>query len=803
MVTATRRAQSTTDVPYNISATTGEQLERAGITDFTKLARSVPGLVFTESGARDSGLNSGLIIRGLNVSGSGNTDLISIASPTVSTYVGETPMFVNLHLKDIERVEILRGPQGTLYGSGSLGGTIRYIPNRPDFEEFSGEVATRLGYTSHASGMNSDTYLTLNVPVTDNFAIRAVAGYVEDQGFVDANSLVTFNDAGHVRANNGTDPVADGKFPGLDFDDPSYLTGPFMTYPGNKFQPRFHSKGDANDSDITHARITAAWDVTENVSARLMYQRQEDNAGARQAVNEDNEFAGEWAHNAHVLEELEREVELFALDLEAELGFATLSAHASQYSNDADYVSDQTPVYVNQGFYTGAYYANVPIDVQYGPYETRDEGTSVEVRLASNGDGAIDYVVGAFWLKQEASALQSDIAPGVYPALSDYFGSTVSSPEGFLPDQSFWQKVQPEFEDRALFGELTWHINDAWQVTAGARMFDQTFDIRNDLYLLGCGSYCDAVDLDPLSPLAGLGYNPSVSSQDFDDTIFKLNTSYDVGEDMMVYFTWAEGFRHGGANAIVENQDSALADDLGLKSYEPDIATNWEVGLKGDVLDGRMNFTATLFLIEWEDMQVFAFTDGSGVPIVVNANESESRGLEFESTYAISDNFIGRFGFTYTDAELTEDFATPGDALIGYKGDPLPGVPELTLNFTLDYTQVFSNGMEIAYRLNGAYIDEVVTDFNEDAPNYTESDSNLIMDASAVLYASQWEVALFIDNLTDEKALGNGRSPNFFGAFDYDGHDGTPFSAHSANGFYEFQYVARPRTVGVGVKYRF
>ncbi len=125
MVTATRRAQSTTDVPYNISATTGEQLERAGITDFTKLARSVPGLVFTESGARDSGLNSGLIIRGLNVSGSGNTDLISIASPTVSTYVGETPMFVNLHLKDIERVEILRGPQGTLYGSGSLGGTIR------------------------------------------------------------------------------------------------------------------------------------------------------------------------------------------------------------------------------------------------------------------------------------------------------------------------------------------------------------------------------------------------------------------------------------------------------------------------------------------------------------------------------------------------------------------------------------------------------------------------------------------------------------------------------------------------------
>ncbi len=802
-VTATRRAQTTTDVPYNISAQTGEALEKAGITDFTKLARSVPGLVFTESGPRDSGLNSGLIIRGLNVSGSGNTDLISYAAPTVSTYVGETPLFVNLHLKDIERVEILRGPQGTLYGSGSLGGTIRYIPKSPDFEEFYGEVSTRLGYTEHASGMNSDTYLTLNVPITDSFALRAVAGYVEDQGFIDQNSIVTLNEAGHIIAADGSDPIAEGRYPGLSFEDTSNLSGPFMAFPGNKFRPAFSSKSDANDSEIKHARVSAAWNVNDRVSTQLTYQRQKDDVGARQAVNRDNEYAGEWAYNGHILEELEREVELLALDLEADLGFADLSAHASHYKNDADYASDQTSIYVNQGFYTSAYYAHTPIDVQFGPYETRDKGDTVEIRLTSNGDGAFDYVLGAFWLKQEFSALQSDIQPGVYETLTDYFGSTVSSPEGFLPDQSFWQKVQPEFEDKAIFGELTWHISDAWQVTGGFRSFDQTFDIRNDLYLLGCGTYCDAVDIDPLSPLVGLGYNPSNSSQDFSDTIFKFNTSYDVGDDLMAYFTWAEGFRHGGANAIVENQDSPLADSLGLKEYDSDLATNWEVGLKGNVLDGRMNFTASLFLIEWEDMQVFTFTDGSGVPIVVNANEAESKGLELEATYAFTANFVSRVGLTYTDAELTKDFTTPGEALVGFKGDPLPGVPEITANLTLEYNHALENGWETAYRLNAAYIDEVETDFNAFAPNYTRSDSNTIVDISAVLYSDSWEVSLFVDNVTDEEALGNGRSPNFFAAFDYAGHDGTPFSPHSDNGFYLFEYIARPRTAGIGLKYRF
>ena len=803
VVTATRRAQSTSDIPYNISAATGEQLEKAGVTDVTKLARNIPGLVFTETGPRDSGINSGLIIRGLNVSGSGNTDLVSIASPTVSTYIGETPMFVNLLLKDIDRVEILRGPQGTLYGSGSLGGTIRYIPNRPEMQEFYGEVATRLGNTKHASGINSDTHAVFNVPLSDNFAFRTVFGYKKDQGFVDQNSIVSLNDRGHILANNGSDPVADGNFPGLDFADTSALSGPFMTFPGNKYQPAFHSRSDANDSEIKHLRLGFSWDISDDVNALFTYHRQDVEAGGRQAVNPDNEFAGDMAYNGHILEEMEREIELFALDIEADLGFASLSGNLSHYTNDADLASDQTPVYVNQNFWTAGYYANTPLDVAYGPYENREEGTSAEIRLASTGNGPLDYVVGVFWLNQELSALQSDVMPGIYESLSDYFGSTVSSPEGFLPDQSFYQKVAPEFEDLAFFGELTWHITDDWQVTGGARIFEQSFEISNDLYLLGCGSYCDAADIDPMSPLVGLGYNPSVSKQDFDGEVFKFNTSYDINDEMMLYFTWAEGFRHGGANAIVENQDSPLADSLGLKQYEPDEATNWELGIKGYAFDSRLNFTLAAFLIEWEDMQVFTFTDGSGVPIVVNASEAESRGIEFESTLALTDNLIGRFGFAYTDAELTEDFATPGDALIGYEGDKLPGVPELTANLSLEYSAPLSNGWEWLARVGAVYIDEVETDFNIDAPNYTVSDSNTIVDLSAAFYSEDWELRVFVDNVTDERAAGNARSPNFFSAFDYDGHDGTPFSDHSNNGFYLFEYIARPRTAGIGLKYRF
>jgi iron complex outermembrane recepter protein len=152
VVTATGREQNVQDIPYNISAISGELISNANITDAADLMRAIPGVAVVDRGYRNSGVINGVMIRGLNVDGAALGDYSLSAVPTVSSYVNSTPLYANFVLKDIDRVEVLRGPQGTLYGSGSLGGTVRYIMNAPQLEEFSGHVGATLSQVEGSDG---------------------------------------------------------------------------------------------------------------------------------------------------------------------------------------------------------------------------------------------------------------------------------------------------------------------------------------------------------------------------------------------------------------------------------------------------------------------------------------------------------------------------------------------------------------------------------------------------------------------------------------------------------------------------
>ena len=154
IVTATARKQSVQDIPYNISAMQGDELTAQNITTEADLLRSMSGVSVIDRGYRNSGTVNSIIIRGLNVDSGANGDIALSAVPTVSTYVDNTPMYANFVLKDIERVEVLRGPQGTLYGSGALGGTVRYITQKPSFEQFSGEIKGDVSRTNGSEGEN-------------------------------------------------------------------------------------------------------------------------------------------------------------------------------------------------------------------------------------------------------------------------------------------------------------------------------------------------------------------------------------------------------------------------------------------------------------------------------------------------------------------------------------------------------------------------------------------------------------------------------------------------------------------------
>ncbi len=171
-VTATRREQTIQEIPYNISAVSGEELARANVYDSVEALRYMPGISMADRGYRNAGMAESIIIRGINVDRGVNGDVPVAAPPTVATYVDNTALYGSLILKDLQRIEVLKGPQGTLYGSGSLAGNVRYIMNKPDMEAFSGRASVGFGVTHGSSGNNFNPDLLMNIPLGDTFAVR-------------------------------------------------------------------------------------------------------------------------------------------------------------------------------------------------------------------------------------------------------------------------------------------------------------------------------------------------------------------------------------------------------------------------------------------------------------------------------------------------------------------------------------------------------------------------------------------------------------------------------------------------------
>ncbi len=245
VVTATRRALSAQDIPISITAVTGAALDQAGIQDISGLAHSVAGVNFTDKGPFGGVNGSTLIIRGLNSEATGGQlALASPVIPPVATYVDDTPLFVNLRLLDLDHVEILRGPQGTLYGSGSLGGTIRFVQNAPDPGGFDAKGEVTLSKTEHTHALNEDVNGMVNLPFSDTFAVRLNASWTDDAGFINQPNLYVLDPSG----------------------------APVSAEPGNLFSPPVkYSKDGVNAYQYRTARVAALWKPNEDFKALLSY----------------------------------------------------------------------------------------------------------------------------------------------------------------------------------------------------------------------------------------------------------------------------------------------------------------------------------------------------------------------------------------------------------------------------------------------------------------------------------------------------------------------------------------------------
>ena len=801
VVTATRRAVEAQDVPISITAVTGAELEQSGIEDISSLAHSMAGVNYTDKGPFSGVNGSTLIIRGLNSEGTaGQLALASPVIPPVATYVDDTPLFVNLRLQDLDHVEILRGPQGTLYGSGSLGGTIRFVQNAPDPRGFDAKAAVTISDTQHTHAPNEDVNGMLNLPIADTFAVRLNAGWSYDAGFINQPNLYVLDGTG----------------------------APAPAEPGNLFSPpKKYAQDGVNEYDYRNARIAALWKPNEDFHAQLSYFYQLSTAGgfpsaatSTLAYNQPILAANQLPpttppllpqlYNAPVpagvdslssatnsLESTNDRVDLGALALEYDLGFASLTsdtswAHHNNHTND-----DLTALYSNFFFYQNFYGQNPRTFIQ-GSDQLDDKVVSQEFRLASKTGGFFDWVGGLFYKDQKTFIQEHEF----YPGYNDYYNacSAVTPPYpqpdgsshnpsvcGFgeygpetgttsvfgipiVKDQAYIGDIHTHFKDLAAFGELTAHLTSAWSLTGGLRVFKQNLTQSQQTGLLFDGPDFAA--------------NKSLSDE-WRRALGKVNTAYQLNKSNLVYATYSQGFRRGGVNALPSSElGGSYTTPPALTRLQPDTADNYEIGVKGTV-QNRFRYSAAIYDIQWHNIQEGVQLTPLVLPAALNIGEAYSRGLELEFYGNLTRHLSSQLDYTYDQTKLTSlnplfvvpNVSVPPPAI----GSPLPGTPKGSLAISLDYGHVEFAGGDWRYSISGHYQSAVIPALSATVPTvggYTMLDTRLSF------ARSHWIATLFVNNLSNNLGISAYSDPAIFG--------------NRAQAI-----VSQPRTFGLTVGYSF
>ena len=746
IVTATRRAENILDVPYNITAVSGAQIEKANVFDSVELLRSIPGVATVDRGQRNSSVVNGIRIRGLNVDSSALGDYAISAVSTVSTYVDDTPVFANLLLKDIDRVEVLRGPQGTLYGSGALGGTVRYVLTEPQLDTTSAKVAGTFSQVNGSDGVGLAGDVTFNVPIGQTFAVRGNLSRADYPGITDYVNLYRLDSSGIPVAPNGVlDPAAS-----------------------------YYRKKDADTVDIWYGRLAAKWQPSEGFDATLSYFHQDDDVGGRRQPTPGFDGYGrryhEYENGSIQLEPATRQVDMGTLEANVDLGFATLTSSTSYYDHSGDSTSENTGFYAQAGFLAFYYYYPRPMASAVRTYS--DKAFIQEFRLVSKGGETFDWVAGLYYQDQKLQATQDSYLRG----FKRWWDAAVpSAADAVTGDQDFLYRRDDSFKDKAAYGELTWHATDKLAFTGGVRYFDNS-DTNRTL-----------IDIPLYASLSQPTRATFKSSED--KFLFKGNVALSLGDDELLYATISEGYRRGGSNAVPLT--GFFAESPLWQVYKADTVTNYEVGLKGTV--GRLRYDASVFYIDWQDPQLSTATPNWGFYVTTNGDSAESKGIELQLSGQLTDRIGFGLGYTWNDAALRSDFVSPLGAVIEVDGAQLPGAPKQIVNAFLDYNQPLNDSLQFTARVGAYYQSETQNALSRSPVFDATLDSFQIWDASATLAGEKWSAALWVKNI--------GNSAGITGVFKEEYMGTAPDQGYYGNGAKNL--ISLPRTFGLTLTYEF
>ncbi len=724
VVTATKRAMSIQDLSQSITALTEDDIQRQGLDSMEDLIKSIPSMTL----AADLPGRNKIVFRGMNT---GANEYRTDSSAAI--YLDEIPMTaisqqLSPRLVDIERIEALPGPQGTLFGASSQAGTLRYITNKPSTDGFSGAVDLAVS-TTEGGDESYDISAHLNIPVSDNFAIRVVGYKVDEGGWIDnvlGDTLNGFEDNADVVAEN------------------------FNTW------------------EVVGGRLAAKWDLGENWSV------------LGSIITEESTTEGTWTTDPALGDEMitmfhdEMRVDdwtAYGLTITGDLGFAELTSASAWvdrtivYEWDNQIYDSYKSTLANYCSYPGYPYTCALgglYDLDYIMGFIRNDQTqerfSQELRLTSTSDSRLQWMIGLFYEDVTDEWLWGGIQEGLagtpafaYASYWAYYYSYAGYDNAYpLPGTDRWwvQEYTNEVTQTAVFGEATFDVTEAWSVTVGARWFE------NERMRRERNTFPE--DLPPWGNFATDAID--VVSGTTSDTTFKFSTKYRFNDDHMGYFTISEGFRLGGNNSI-----RAASTGFVNREFDPDTVTNYEIGNKSTFLDGRLRLNVSVYLMEWDQIQLPRWNDGDlwWMNGTFNAGEAESKGIEVYLTAAFTDNLSFSASVSSNSAEYTEDILDTDGEIDTPAGTDMPFAPSLKYWLALDYTLPGSLfGGDVWTRIDVTYQGD---SFNERAWASTDCGGTICYgdvlpswSTSNALIGWQGEtvqVNLRINNIFDEKYM--------------------------------------------------
>lgn len=699
IVTAQKRAQNIMDVPLSLSAISAEDISRRGFVSAEDYLRGMPGV---NQLSQDEGYGGQtIIIRGLDTAGGSGSQNFGGSGSNVATFFGETPLTgsggtlgssIDLKLFDIERVEVLRGPQGTAFGSSSMSGAVRVIPAAPDVEAFKGGVGAEYSVTGREGGGNYEAHGFLNIPLVEGkLAVRAVAYGLDRSGFYK-------NTAG---------------------SDPAFIAAVAAPFGAEAFAT---DADDVGASKIYGGRISALWKPTDRLDLTLTYARQETEANGVAWANSGRyeqkllEVAPEHRVRGQRHGANDTRIDLFNATLTYDLDWAELLATYS-------YI-DSSNTFSNDCLSSGLPYAcSTGGRVDHSAH-------SGEIRVATSFDGPINILAGVYGEKNKDDYAYSFL----------WYGDPATNFFGGNPIFDYFDKR--DLSQVAAFGEVSWTIVPDLTLTGGARVYkyDRDTDITQGGAVIGPDPISEVVKADK----SGSTFRANLSYKISEDTL--LYAGWSQGFRL--------GKPQTGVPAQVCDLDSdGLIDGTDIpvnatRNVNSDSVDSYEVGGKFSSADRKLSLTVAAFRMDWKDIPVSVQYPSCAYVTTANAGKARSEGFEVQANIALTDNFRVDIGGSWVDARLTRDVPTQGFL----DGDRLPGGPKFNASIGIQGDLEVA-GRPLSLRVDGMYLGEFYSALPvspaQRAGDYVQ------IDTSARLGLGNLNLDLFVRNLTNEDAFVN------------------------------------------------